>query len=307
MVARSDDGSDGASTDLTWGVGAVSERLGIAQATLRTWERRYGLGPSQRTAGGHRRYSAHDIERVEFMRRLLARGVSPREAAGAAHDLDSAEVAAMIAGEQPGDAAQSAEETIAAIVSAAVEVDSGRLASLFGGVLRRHGVAEAWEMVLAPSLIRIGEGWSDGTIDVISEHIASERLIAELRLHTRAHATQVAHRGPVLASAEDDLHALPVFALEAALAERGVGCHVLGARVPWDSLADLAQRTEPEVIFVWATVEQHASPTMTDAMSALPDRTRLVLGGPGWGSLATPRATRSTGLIDAVEQLAPAD
>lgn len=306
MAARSDDGPDGTSADLTWGVGAVSERLGIAQATLRTWERRYGLGPSQRTAGGHRRYSAHDIERVEFMRRLLARGVSPREAAGAAHDLESAEVAAMIAGEQPGDSSQTAEETIAAIVSAAVEVDSGRLASLFGGVLRRHGVAEAWERVLAPSLIRIGEGWSAGTIDVISEHIASERLIAELRLHTRAHTTQVAHGGPVLASAEDELHALPVFALEAALAERGVGCHVLGARVPWESLAELAQRTEPEVIFVWATVEQHATAPMTDAMAALPAGTRLVLGGPGWGSLTVPRATRSTGLVDAVEQLAAA-
>ncbi|MEJ7754976.1 MAG: hypothetical protein WKF83_00420 [Nocardioidaceae bacterium] len=43
-----DQGAD-AATGLMWGVGAVSLRVGIATPTLRTWERRYGLGPSQRT------------------------------------------------------------------------------------------------------------------------------------------------------------------------------------------------------------------------------------------------------------------
>jgi transposase-like protein len=32
-------------------VAAVASRLGVAPATLRTWDRRYGLGPSEHTAG----------------------------------------------------------------------------------------------------------------------------------------------------------------------------------------------------------------------------------------------------------------
>ncbi len=32
-------------------VAAVARRLGVAPATLRTWDRRYGLGPSEHTPG----------------------------------------------------------------------------------------------------------------------------------------------------------------------------------------------------------------------------------------------------------------
>jgi len=44
-------------------VSAVAHRLGVAPATLRTWARRYGLGPSEHSAGEHRRYSAADLAR----------------------------------------------------------------------------------------------------------------------------------------------------------------------------------------------------------------------------------------------------
>ena len=36
-------------------VAAVARRIGIAPATLRTWDRRYGLGPTLHKAGSHRR------------------------------------------------------------------------------------------------------------------------------------------------------------------------------------------------------------------------------------------------------------
>jgi MerR family transcriptional regulator, light-induced transcriptional regulator len=37
-------------------VAAVARQIGVAPATLRTWDRRYGLGPSQHNDGEHRRY-----------------------------------------------------------------------------------------------------------------------------------------------------------------------------------------------------------------------------------------------------------
>jgi DNA-binding transcriptional MerR regulator len=64
-----------------YGIGAMARRLGVAPATLRDWERRYGIGPSGRTAGGHRRYRPDDIARIEYMRRLVLDGVPPGEAA----------------------------------------------------------------------------------------------------------------------------------------------------------------------------------------------------------------------------------
>jgi DNA-binding transcriptional MerR regulator len=69
-------------------VAAVARRLGVAPATLRTWDRRYGLGPSEHTAGSHRRYTALDLARLELMRRLVNTGVPPGEAARAARSAD---------------------------------------------------------------------------------------------------------------------------------------------------------------------------------------------------------------------------
>lgn len=62
-------------------VAAVARRLGVAPATLRTWDRRYGLGPTLHAAGAHRRYSRADIGRLEAMRRLVLDGVPPSDAA----------------------------------------------------------------------------------------------------------------------------------------------------------------------------------------------------------------------------------
>lgn len=77
-------GSNGAPTgsaDPELTVAGVARRLGVAPATLRTWDRRYGLGPSERAAGAHRRYTRADLARLQVMRRLTLDGVAPVDAA----------------------------------------------------------------------------------------------------------------------------------------------------------------------------------------------------------------------------------
>jgi len=65
-------------------IGSVSRLLGVAASTLRTWDRRYALGPSERTDGQHRRYSRVDVARLALVRQLTLRGAPPAEAARAA-------------------------------------------------------------------------------------------------------------------------------------------------------------------------------------------------------------------------------
>ena len=76
-------------------VAAVARRLGVAPATLRTWDRRYRLGPSAHLAGSHRRYTGDDVARLMVMRSLTLDGVAPSEAARVA-----------LAAESGGDVAQ---------------------------------------------------------------------------------------------------------------------------------------------------------------------------------------------------------
>jgi hypothetical protein len=57
-------------------IGEVARRTGVATATLRAWESRYGLLPSARTAGGQRLYREADVGRVRAVRRLVDQGWS---------------------------------------------------------------------------------------------------------------------------------------------------------------------------------------------------------------------------------------
>ncbi|MFC4945018.1 MerR family transcriptional regulator [Pseudonocardia sp. GCM10023141] len=64
---------------------SVAARLGVTAATLRTWHHRCELGPTGRTAGGHRRFSEADLERLDMMRDLTTSGIGVAEAARSSH------------------------------------------------------------------------------------------------------------------------------------------------------------------------------------------------------------------------------
>jgi DNA-binding transcriptional MerR regulator len=57
-------------------IGEVAARTRLTIATLRAWERRYGLLTPARTAGGQRLYSEADVARVLAVQQLVAQGWS---------------------------------------------------------------------------------------------------------------------------------------------------------------------------------------------------------------------------------------
>jgi DNA-binding transcriptional MerR regulator len=78
-------------------VAAVARRLGVAPATLRTWDRRYGIGPRAHTTGRHRRYTQADLARLELMQQALLRGATPAEAANYALRSSAAPASEIVA------------------------------------------------------------------------------------------------------------------------------------------------------------------------------------------------------------------
>ncbi|KQX74210.1 MerR family transcriptional regulator [Aeromicrobium sp. Root472D3] len=270
---------------IVWNVGSVAERLGISPSTLRTWERRYGVGPTHRTTGGHRRYTETDIQRVTLVQALISRGAPPMEAARVAQAVaaDGLEAALLEASIDDHGADLDHGQIIDGIIRAARDYEPDRVGALVGGALRRDGVNGAWSGVIAPALIRIGEEWSNGRLGIEVEHIASEVIVGELRAYTRA-AGRLDSSGPtiVLASAESDLHSMPLIALEAGLAEAGLACHVLGAQFPAKALASMTANLRPTIVFVWASLPREEDDDMWKVVTAMVPPTTAILGGPGW-------------------------
>lgn len=59
-----------------YAIGDVVERTGVAEGTLRMWERRYGFPTPARLASGHRRYSDRHIELIRKVTTQRAAGYS---------------------------------------------------------------------------------------------------------------------------------------------------------------------------------------------------------------------------------------
>jgi DICT domain-containing protein len=62
--------------EANYGMGDVVERTGVAEATLRMWERRHGFPAPERLASGHRRYTERDIELIRTVAAKRASGLA---------------------------------------------------------------------------------------------------------------------------------------------------------------------------------------------------------------------------------------
>ncbi|MFF5638068.1 MerR family transcriptional regulator [Streptomyces sp. NPDC012825] len=90
--------------------GTVARRLGVSPTTLRSWDRRYGMGPAARQDGRHRRWAPEDVSMLEEMCRLTASGAPPAEAARIARAARTgAEDPGAAPGGAPGTRARSTE------------------------------------------------------------------------------------------------------------------------------------------------------------------------------------------------------
>ena len=304
--------------ELAWPVGAVAERLGVSASTLRSWDRRHGIGPTSRTDGRHRRYSETDIRRVMLMARLTAHGIPAQAAAAALDEMDDEAVAERLqassstpgpirgdgdrpnrssvssvssstAGSKPPQESEPASSgapprgrMVDSIVATATALDGQGLSTLYRQSLRQHAVAEAWGEIFVPALQRIGVLWADGEVGIEVEHLASELLQSELRGVSRANRLRLVGPPVVLANADNELHHLPLLALEAGLAGHSVATLFLGPRLPTESLIDALTQTRPRVLFLWASLARRHREPLWDGLAAVDWPLAVVIGGPGW-------------------------
>lgn len=311
-----EDGARPAPGPAALGVAAVARRLGVAPATLRSWHRRYGIGPSAHTSGGNRRYRPEDVERLRLMQRALVRGVP---AADAAHQaLHSAGVPASDTGGSAAPAAASrqrsrpggrglrlggADAAAQGLGRAVLSLDTAAVRSVLADAITARGVVATWDEVARPVLVAVAERWAGTGGGVETEHLLTQCLIIELGAVAGA-APPAAPRNVLLACAPDELHSLPLHATAAALAETGIPGRLLGAALPEVALRAAVRRTAPAAVLLWAHSDGPAR-ALGDLLADLPRRRlrcRWFVGGPGWAATPLPaEVTPLTSLSTAVE------
>lgn len=282
-------------------VSAVARRLGVAPATLRTWDRRYGLGPSSHEAGEHRRYCPSDLSKLMLMRRLISAGVAPANAAEQAKSHQGEIALSSIIREF-----QVREDIVAGIDRALMAFDIAFIEEVLRGEINAKGVEVTWHEIIVPTLIAIGEAWQSSGKGIEIEHAFTEVLKKVLRERALNSKAPINSNPVILASIGEEQHSLPLHALEAALAEIGIRTYFLGARTPFEAIAATLPRIAPPAIFLWATFTQNARPEYFQELPNIRPAPRILLGGPGWMPEQCHGATVVMGIGNACDEIASA-
>jgi transposase-like protein len=288
-------------------IGAAARRLGIAAETLRSWERRYGLGPQSRPEGAHRRYSPADMARLERFCRLVGEGVASAAAAAVVlageADADAVGTTAAERGENRFGGGRTLPigrdggNTARGLARCAIRMDAPEVIEIIEAAIARDGVMAAWQQTMEPALLAVGRKWSETKGRYVEvEHLLSwcisvalHRVRPPVPEVSPASAAEPAPRRVLLACAPGEWHSLPLEVLHAALVERRVPVGMLGAAVPADALAAAVRRVDPAHVVVWSQVPQTAAAAALPR--ADPSRCRVMAAGPGWAAL------RSGGLV----------
>jgi DNA-binding transcriptional MerR regulator/methylmalonyl-CoA mutase cobalamin-binding subunit len=251
----------------------AAQRSGVSSASLRAWERRYGVVRPQRTESGYRLYDDDAIATLTAMRRLVEAGW-PAATAAAAVSAGQAPLDAATGAGRGGAGTDEGADLREDFLAAAEAVDVGRLDSVLDRAFSLGSFETVTDGWLMPTLRALGEAWATGRVDVAGEHAASQCVMRRLSM-AFAGAASVS-RGPrvVVGLPSGSHHELGALAFATALRRRGVLVVYVGADLPATSW-QRAVRAFPSRAAVLAV------PTADDRPSATEAATTLLSATPG--------------------------
>ena len=279
-------------------VAAVARRLGVAPATLRTWDRRYGLGPSTHEAGEHRKYCPSDLAKLTMMRRLITTGLSPSDAAEKAKaHVGTIEIESLV------DNFEVREDLVDCLFRAANALDKVLMETVLRKDIEEHGIITSWTEVIVPLLFLVGDDWEATGTGIEVEHVLSEILKKILLENVDSIDKPINARPVLLASVGEELHCLALYALRAALAEKHIETFFLGARTPFEAIETMVKRAAPPAVFLWAQLSQNCDPKFFQDIPSIRPAPRVIVGGPGWDKDVCSDVTVVTDLTRACDEI----
>jgi len=255
--------------------GRLAAEAGIAPATLRAWERRFGRPAPRRLPSGHRRYDAAQARFVRQVVEGLARGHRLADLMRA-----SDEELERLLQEGPSGAEALAPRRLLELaarwrgreIEAALRDSYGRL-----------GPRAFIEQRVAPLFRGVGAAWAAGDAAVRHEHFVSG-VVDDLLRSLRRELPEPAEGAPVLvlATLPGELHALGLQMAALVAVARGVRPLLLGAGAPVPDIVAAARESGAAGVGVGVSAATAGAATdrvLSDLRTRLPARVRLLVGG----------------------------
>lgn len=233
---------------------------GVAEHTLRAWERRYGVFQPSRTRAGYRVYGDDVLDRIRTMKDLVAAGLSPRQA--------SEQVRRGVSPESPEPDAT--VELIAALARLDATAASRIIDEQFAW-RSYEAVVDDW---LMPAMVRVGTAWASGEISEAGEHLVAHVVMRRLAAAFDAVGPNPPTPPAIVGAPSGITHELGLMAFAVALRRAGVATIYLGPDVPVLAWADAVATTG-------SAVSVTAIPRRSDARRVAVLAERLTADHPG--------------------------
>lgn len=261
-------------------IAAVEQATGIARATLRIWERRYGFPQPGRDGRGERTYPHDQVAKLRLIARLMdqghrpgrlvAMGVAELEALGGLARRGRSQAAAEPAGDD-------------AVIAALKRHDVKAVAGLLEEDVRERGLAGFVVERMAPLNVAVGLAWARGELQVFEEHLYTECAQQVVRAAI-ARAGRAADARPrvLLATLPEEGHGLGLLMAEALLALEGCACMSLGLRVPVTQLVTASKALGADIVGLGFAPSMNPSLVLRgleQLRAALPPAVALWAGG----------------------------
>ena len=245
-----------------YNIGVVSRMTGVSMATLRAWERRYDFPESERTAGGHRLYSEHDVLRLRWVKDRIEEGMQTAQAINALRHQESTGHLLQVT---PG-YSQSDDLSIVPpsdhlhifnkrLVEALIRRDLAAADIVLADSLAASSPDDMILDVIGPSIAHFGDAWLNGQVSVATEHLATNYLRQRLLMWMMSGPPPRAKNPIVMACGPNEWHEGSLLILGALLRRRGWPVAYLGQAVPLQELAGFVRELTPPMVILVAMTE----------------------------------------------------
>jgi MerR family transcriptional regulator, light-induced transcriptional regulator len=270
-------------------VQVVARQTGLTPHLLRAWEKRYAAVHPTRSESGRRVYSDLDIRRLKLLSRITKQGHPIGSVATLPDEVleNLAKQSTISQAERPRGKGGSHRERSAIVrdcIAVIQRFDTDGLNKILKRTVLETGYTAVVRQVVAPLAQRLGELWSNGTIQTSHEHFASGAIRAFLLDPARQYSGTAPDTALVASTLQGQLHELGVVMAAALAAERGWRVIYLGPSLPALEIASVAIKSEARVValsMVYPEAEPKIENELRELRNNLPEKTPILIGGSG--------------------------
>ncbi len=241
---------------------AVVQETGVSAATLRAWERRYGVPEPDRTGSNYRLYSEREIALIRWLKERVDAGLTISQAVELYRRMtDGESIKTSLPARHRSNGTHQVPgflESRKRLVDAFLQFDEREAERILNELFAIYTIEDVLSGVIHPAMVTVGDMWHNGEIGIPTEHFASAYV--ERKIMALINAQPVNHDAPLVVTgcAPHEQHELGILLVSLFLRRTGLRVLYLGQNVPLVDLQAALETLRPAMLALSASTDESA-------------------------------------------------